>query len=373
MSTLGNTTNNQQLNAAGTWYAASLVGPAFGAGVPKSLNSVRFFATSVANPGSLATSDLTCSLYSDLNGSPNTLLEGPVSCVAVPAGNSTWVDWTGFTTTLTAGQMYWLVWKNANGTPATNNVTYRTGNNGTYVGVGQCVGSTTYGSGVVKNTTNSGTSWNQVAYSSCGWRVGYSDGSYDGMPVNNIGQLGASSIAFGKQEIGVRFTSPPVVLNVAGLGMAVIKNGSPAGNLRLRLYTGSGANIVLRGTTSVIAAANVGSASGFMYSAYFPSVVPVAANSNCYVMIGDDNAADTSGNGYNSLDYTVNNDPNSLALLPFGGTYYRSTIPDNTATPVVPSDTVTDFLCGGFLLDSVGGEYGLPGTAFGGVLQGGEM
>src|SRR5262245_49004528 len=91
------------LNAAGTWYAVSFV-PDLG----RTLSTVRVRASA---SGTLGSSDITCDLYDSAGtaGAPGSAIETGKLPTATISGGQAWRDFTGFSTALTAGQQYYLV------------------------------------------------------------------------------------------------------------------------------------------------------------------------------------------------------------------------------------------------------------------------
>lgn len=356
-----------QLAAAATWLAFSFV-----ARTAKTLNTVRLFLS--AKAGAPITSDLTCDLFSDNNGIPNVSIEGPKSAGSVPAANN-WVQWSGFTTALSAGTQYWLVFKNANGTPGTNNPTYQ------WAGVGSNAAPVSLSLGQLDNaalffgfgkvhSTNSGTAWATSPQSVvAGPRLGYSDSTFDGLPAQSSTRPGSGATGdatFGKQEAGVKFTIPTgCTFNCRGIWMIVGKTGTP-GNLAFRIYQGT----TLLGTTYAIPAANVSTVNtGDGYYAEFSSPIALTnANSPYRVTMNDATSGDANTSRYNAQLYTWDSDSNSLALKPVNGTLQETVTTDNTAAPPVFTDTSTNVMP--FLLvgDTVSGEFTASGGGGGGSI-----
>jgi hypothetical protein len=113
----------------------------------------------------------------------------------------------------------------------------------------------------------------------------------------------------------------------------------------------------LQATTFAIPKANV-SGTGY-YTAYFPSTVAITPGTIVRVTISN-TAADSSSNCFRGgNEYTIHNDANSLALMPFEGTLGKSTYNGSTWT-----DTATTFYPFTLLLDTdaefaAGGGAGL--------------
>jgi hypothetical protein len=359
------TTSTVLLNAAGTWVAFG-----FFIEQAKTLNQVRLFMS--AKAGSPATTDLTCDLYSDATGIPGASIDGPRPADTVGAAG-TWMQWSGFTTPLTPCTQYWLVIKNVNSVPGTNDATFSFGGYLQTAGVGnggcQFAGGSRLGIeyGWTKvGTVNSGTAWATAGLQGVtGPRLGFSDGTYDGFPVQAATRPNTGTVAnraFGKSEVGLRFNVPTgATFNVIGIGMILYRFGTP-GNARYRIYKGVtlAATSIGVNSNSIMATGN----SGDVVTDFFSAPVAISSADNpIRVTFGDATAADTNANGYNSHLITVDGDSNSLPLMPMNGTLQKTITSDNTATPVVFTDTATDLFPFALLLDT-NGEFGAgSGTA----------
>jgi hypothetical protein len=351
----GGTTTFQD-NAAANWIAFQVVPDA-----TRTLNTVRAFLS--AKAGTLIAADITCEIQSDTSFFPSgsTVTGGTAQpCDAGPA--SGWNGWSGFTCSLTANTVYWAVFKNANATPASNNVTFRYCQ--TLLGV-PAIGHNRWGS-VVATSTNSGGAWTRAGNISTGPRFGFGDGTYIGFPLSN--STVASAAIFGSTEIGVKFPLPSnIKANVRGIYATMNSDvGTPTGNLRFRLYTGSSGAPTLAGTTATIPNAfhPVG-ASNATYYAFFASNVVLDTTNGAAVTVritASDDAADSSGNAYTLSEHTIDTDANSLALLPFGGSYQKTITTDGTNF----TETNSLLYSMGLILDS-DGEFAAP-AAGGGLL-----
>lgn len=342
------------LNAAATWLAMSFV-----VDQAKTLNTVRLYLNTLT--GSPATSECTCDLYSDNGGVPNVSIDGPKSAGALTAG--AWTTWSGFTTALTAGTQYWLVFKNTNATPASNFPTWRfiTGTGSGRLAMPLGAGSTyqsaapLYGWCKV-HTTNSGTAWATGAASGVGgMRLGFSDSTYDGLPIESLTAPNggaAGDRATGKQEAGVVFNVPAnMIFNCRGAWMIARQVATP-GNLVFKLYQGT----TLLASAYAIPVANVTTAnSGDGYTAFFSSAQRLSSANNPYrLTMSDSNTADASTVGYNSNLYTWDSDANSLALKPMDGSLQETVTLDGTLSPPTFTDTNTSLFPFALLGDTSG-------------------
>lgn len=322
------------LNAAANWLAYS-----FTAQSAKTLNYVRTYVTAVT--GVLGANDLSCTLYSDVGGAPSAVIEARNTVTAAPAG-AAWVEFTGFTTTLTAGTRYWLVIKNLNGTPAANFPTcmdFTTSNIGQCVLGGSTIGTAPTYSWSTANSTNSGRTWSMLSHNTPGPRLQYSDNTYEGFPTQNTST--ADTTAANKQ-VGVYLVTPNVSLVVAGLTFLCHSTGSPTTDLIMYMYN----NTTLVGTTGSIAKALLNHNTGTSWAtAFFSSPVTVSPNSiirATIASVGNDASA------YNLPYLTLQNDANSFALMPFQGTFCKTSTIDNGATFTESQTLITGF---GLVLD----------------------
>ncbi len=349
------------LSAAATWLAFQFV-----PNQTKSLSSARLFL--FGKTGTPTAAGCTCDLYSDNNGVPNASLES-VAADSVPAAGN-WMNWTfAGTSSVTAGTAYWLVFKNGTGTPASNFPGYQwsgTANRPTLPVVSNSNFLTsTLAYGWNKATsTDTGSTWTSRQNAVGGPRIGYSDSTYEGFPAGACTTPGSGATAdraFGKSEVGVKFNVPAgVTYNILGVWFMVSKTSTP-GALRFRLYQG----VTLLGTTNGIAAASVATSPGECYTDYFSTPISVVSTNQPFrVVMGDATSGDTNTAGYNGQIFTFENDANSLALKPMNGTLSKTITSDNTANPVVFTDTTTDILSFELLMDTNGeltpGSSGVP-------------
>lgn len=335
------------LSAANTWLGFTFVSPS-----GKTLSKVKAFVSAVS--GTPAASDATLDLFSDNVGIPNTSVEGPKTATGTPTA-SAWLEWTGFTTGLTAGTRYWLIFKNANASPGTHNFTYRYGTTQTApVPIISTQGTTAAGAwGWNKlHSTDGGSTWVTAIPNVFGWRLEYSDGSFDGLPYSNIVIGAAATWVYGNREVGVLVTTPNnATLNIKGVAFLANKVGTPTGSLRARLYNGV---TLLATSANSIPATFVGTGNpAHAWEFYFATTQSVAPGSSLRVVLSETTQSDTSSNVYRSYEYTVENDANSRALCPFGNCQQTITT-DATANPVVFSETNTVFTPFALILDSDG-------------------
>lgn len=329
--------------------ATTFLGFGFIPSESKTLSKVKILiSTKTASP---VAADWTLDLYSDNAGAPNVSIEGPKTQAVNPTA-ATWHEFTGFTTALTAGVQYWLVSKNINGTPATNFFTINHGNSNT----GPVVEGTLATKGWTKRHTTDGSAWTvSDRPQNCGWRVEYSDGSFDGFPMSSIG-TDTTNAVYSAREAGVKLVIPAnATWNVRGLLFTLRKNGSPTGNPRARIYTGATTTPTLLATSHTILNAGLSTVEADQVF-YFSSTQAIAGGTTIRCVLAEDTQSDASGNSFIMRWYGIENDANSKALMPWS---MQMTYTTDGVTFV---DTDTTVLPMGIILDT-DGEFASAGGA----------
>lgn len=330
------------LNAAASWGAVSFVAP-----VSSTLNSVRTYVT--GKTGTLVAADSTINIFSAQNlssaYSPNSSLAGPTSCDSAITGAG-WYNWTP-SYSVTRGTRYFVVFKNANATPASNFYTLRAGSlMGYRVNPGGSTAASAVGDCNWRQTSNSGSTWTSLSAGTL--RLGFSDGSYWGFPWSDSGADSTNTV-YSTREVGSVFTLPTnLSCKVIGVGIMMGTNsGSPTGTTRLRLYTGSSPSLQATGDFSF---SNI---SG-MHFAYFSSAVTLTGGTICRVVLSETTQSDTSANVYRVQRLTIDTDSNSTGLFPYSSqqTYYDGSSWTQTSSAIVPyclllDDTSDEFQAGG--------------------------
>ncbi len=348
------TSSSVAINAAATFVALGFV-PRYG----KTINEIRLLC--VTKTGTVTAGNITGSIYSDTPGTgPNAQIDINTNSPSYATG--TFFDFTGYTTAASAGQQLWLVLKNLQGTPASNNISVLT-TSGSGALPNEIGANTKYGWGRV-TSTDSGATWSgsPVAQSSF-LRIKYSDGSYEGLPIKSISTSSSSVGIYGASEMGAMFTlrSTWPTVNVTGLRMPLRSiTGTPTGNLRLRLYSGSSSTPTRLGTTHTIPVGAVNSNAASWFTGYFSTPIAVAANTLLHVVAGTD-GSDSGSNRFNGADYVFDSDSNSVLLMPLGAVQTYSTDGTNFTQN---ANTLTPF---GLILDASGGEFTVSGGS-GGVV-----
>jgi hypothetical protein len=291
------------LSAAATWLAFAFV-----PSESKTLNKVKIYVSAVS--GTLTS--FSCDVYSDSAGAPGSSLSSTSTVTTMPTtGSPGWTEFTGLSQALTAGTRYWLVFKNLTATPASNFPTVRFGNSAAVPLV--LGGATAWGWGK-KHSTDSGSTWAGTAIAgSFGWRLEYSDGSFDGLPIEDSSTMSVSTGGvYSTRESGAIFTTPANCnWKVRGVVMFAQKVGTPTGNLRFRLYQGT----TLLATTDVIPAANI--TTNVLHAAYFSATQTLAPSTSYRVVLSESTQSDTSSNYYRSSEYLIENNADSKALFPW--------------------------------------------------------
>ena len=296
---------NTSLNNAATWLAFGFVLDS-----AKTLSKVRIYSTQTG--GSPVAADYRCELYSSTTANaprPNSSVETGTTPASV--GNGVWVEWTGFTTALSANTMYWIVFKNVNAVPATNKFDVFA-----HLGAGSQLRA---GGGSINNgwgwstrlSTNSGSSWGTPSGTlpHVGIRLEFSDGSFEGLPLGGLGTVQVYS----SREAGAYFVSPDVALNVKGVGMGFKKASTPTGLPRYRIYLG--ATPVLQGTTGTPSAVAQIDTTNYYWPLFFTDVLTIPPSSIVRVVLSETTQSDTSTNRYDLVKWDIENDANTKALL----------------------------------------------------------
>ena len=351
--------NTQALSAANTWVAYSYVSP-----IAQTLNTVRAYISAIA--GVPLAADADCELWSSTAaGIPNAVIETVTASDANPAVG--WIQFSGFTTALSAGTQYWLIFKNLNAVPGTNNWTLRfTSGTGLTRGLFGLLSTTLAATtGAKIHTTDAGTSWTSVQICGASMRLGFSGGGFDGAPFENFSVATAVGQGiYSTRECGTYFTLPTnAKLNVRGVGICITgESGTPTGNFRIRLYRDT---TLLATSQESWGSTQIASSLRFIEGT-FASVQALNGGDIIRVVGSETTQSDASTNRYNLLEHYVENDADSAALMPMGAkrTYFDGTSWTEDATRVIPVvlvlDTGAEFAAGGG-----GGLLTHPGMAGG--------
>lgn len=331
------------LNSAATWLALCIR-----LDVTKTLSSVRFFLKTLT--GAVTTANFTCACQTDTSGAPSgTAASGGTAVGATTTlASSTWIQWDGFSTSLTAGTPFWVVLKNLQGTPASNYPTMRGVYPVSHMSMGSGWSSNPHYGSIVLQSTNSGSTWPNAGYAFAGYQLIFSDGTSFGMPFSDFSTPNEYVYRSGgvSREWGFKFTSPAnAAIAIKGASLDCFNvGGAVAGPYAFRLYTGSSP------TTCVLAAQTIGVPSKSLTAHqpimdYFASPVVVQPGTVCRMVLADTSNTGATGNMYM---YQFTADPLiSASLLPFNGTWAKTST-GNGASGVgnLPGTPFTDVAVG---------------------------
>ena len=316
-----------------TWLAISFMGQG------QTLSAISLYA-SAKSAVFASGADVRASLYSsNTDGSPNAEIEQR-NCSTTPDTGR--LSWTGFTTALTAGVKYYIVFKNYH---ATSTLTLRWCTSGPqHMGAVAAVNS----QWVKSTTTDSGGTWGSYSAEPMGLRITYSGSIYDGFPLDaSANTFGATDGVYAAREVGVMFKCPlNAKMRVCGIGFNLSTAiGTPQDTVRFRLYEGSTTTPTLKATSlGTIPRQQVGNN---LYTLY---ITPYELKPGEWYRItiggvtGGGSAGDSS-NFHRTFKYTIDNDADSRALMPFEAfkTYTTDgTTFSNTNTEILPFVLVLD-------------------------------
>lgn len=294
------------------------------------------------------------SVVTDFSGASGTsilrrLLQASTTVTTTPTG-AAWVEVTGFSTALSGGTPYALLIRNMNAVdPALN---YFVVMQPYAPAVGASLPSATVALGWVSSATYGGDA-SQSGGHSGGYRLEYSDASFEGLPLESVA---LSDHAAGTTIVGSRYVIPAgIAPRVKCIALAVATDGTPAADLVVKLYTGADGSESLAGTSEAMGQNYVSSSTatnGRM--ACFSSAVALSANSVVRVMASSEGSTGT--NSYVFSKVSIQDSAGSKALV-FGGAKY--------CTYNGSSWTYTDtaFIPVAFILDPVQPYTAGAGTA----------
>ena len=298
-------------NSADVWGGFSFV-PRF-SDTSKTLNKVLFRIATVV--GVLGSGDISCALYSqDSAGKPASQIEVSTTVSSTPTG-AAWVEVSGFSSAVTRGERYYLVFRNLNATPSSNyfSIAYQGntgGNNGFALGVLHYLGWSKV------HSTDSGVTWGNSSTINTNFRLEYSDGTFEGMANRGCAYVAGTAIYGSGRKSGGIFTSLNATMNVIGIAMTVGKLNNPSTPFWFELYN----DTTLLGQTAVTTSISV-SYSGIV-SLYFPEPIVLPANTaNIRVVMARSDSSDTVSNAWFPFLYIVDDGSAATqAMRPFNGT-----------------------------------------------------
>jgi len=355
-------TNTFSITATGPQWAAFSWVPQENHTVAK----VRIMINSVT--GTLGAADMQLDIYADAGtGNPGSIVSGCTSTtVTATPTTAAFVEWSGFTCAITAFSQYWFVVKNPNtsGNGATFTMRYGASTSGAPLLLGSS--SSQFGSFMVNTTLNGGSTWASLGSSVPFIRVEYLDSavtSYAGNPLNNFGPVDATHQTFGTHEAATLFTTGVIGYKVRGVVLPCGKQGSPSGNLQIKMYQGSSGTLTLLGTTNNLPGGYFGTGGATSCTFYFPTVLTLNAATTFRIALSD-TATDSTTIYYKGYPTFFDNDANSKALLPFGGTVQQQYCNATCLTASNWADVAGQFLPFALILDYAG-EYVTPAAGAG--------
>lgn len=247
--------------------------------------------------GGPGASDFCAGLYTDNGGKPGTSIE--IRCTldsAIAVGTNVVNGFTS-TATVTRGTAYHLNVMNAASNPTAK---YPTGLNIALTGSGDAFGAMAvssaghFGGVTFNSTTDGGTNWTKAARVAC-IVLEWTDGTKEGWPCANVTASAFTAYGSPAREGGLLIQTGAQPMRVVGVAAMAYKALSPTGNMRFRIYSGSGSTgRVLLGTTDSQPAANVSTARNYMVE-YFADPIIIPAYTWISIVIGN-SATDSASN-----------------------------------------------------------------------------
>lgn len=269
-----------------------------------------------------------CELHADNSGDPAVASTETKTLAGAPSGAGA-QTWTGFTTAITANTYYWIVFKNATATPASNfqtlqyfqnqPATSKTSSNFSITGAN------TAGGFVYKSTTD-GTTYSSGGNNplpAFGIKLKFSSGRYLGYLITD-GSQDTGSTVYATRRWGAKFTIPSTwpTINLGGASMQISNTGTkPASGLKYEIYSGSSTtpSLVANCTSASRAAVNISGAAAWT-PIYFPTTCVLTANQTYRLVMAIPNGVDGSAsNEWRLYRLTLENSASTKAQLPFGG------------------------------------------------------
>lgn len=293
--------SNFQLNSAANWLAVGFVAPS-----AKTLSTVEIYASAIA--GTPAAGDFRAALYSDNGAKPGTETEGVTNSGTAPT--ATWLSASGFTASVTAGTAYWIVIKNLNGTPASNNFTIQRRSVGsTAWGVLGNAAAGSMGQMVAATSTDSGTNWTKSA-AVTPLVLTWSDGTKSGFPYMLTAANGCT--VYGTRECGLYFQNGPSAVHVRGAFAYAQESGTITGNVRLRIYEGAATTGRTLVATSTETPPGLVSSTATFIAGWFSSPIILKPYAWYALVMSETTQSDTSSNKVQLTYYDIKSDAGNL-------------------------------------------------------------
>jgi hypothetical protein len=354
--------------------AAATARQAYGFLAPKTGTIDEFCTRIPAKSGTLASTAALVSMYGSVAGVPN----GALDTGTMDPNSVGFKCTTGLSQAVTVGTQYWFDITNTQASPGSNNFEVVTGPAGVVAGNGMATVGASVGIGPQSmRSTNNGSTWSAGAGQRAGaapYRVHYSTGEYFGFPAilgENPGlPTNAADRIYSAREVGNKFTTPAgIAPRVKCVGFEVADTGTPTGNLRFRLYTGT----TLTATTDELAGSGSNITAATEVVLCFSSVQALAASTTYRVVIAESTQSDTSSNAFTPHRVDFDSNAASLALKPMWGTAEK-TICSSSCNGGTWTDTSTSYYHGmNLYLDEtqpyVAGSSGTSSRGTGGNLQ----
>lgn len=292
--------------------------------------------------GSPANSDIVCELRSNVvaTGLPNITGGGLIATATtttLAAGSSNHVFTFSPAVALSAGVQYHIVFKNVNGTPASNNTSFRSQS------LTENYTPANLGTGTW-NTTNSGTSWNQSNSLMCAFRLFFDDATQTTIRETVFAAGSSVGGIYAAREAGIKFTSPNTTMNIVGVNFAMNKQGSPTQSIGCKIYQGT--TLVATSANTVDKSVFNGTTNRFLF--VFSTPVALAPSTVYRIVVYENTQSDIISNRYDLYCTTLNSaTPSTIfdAVL----TYFNVTWTDTTTVCplfnlITDSDLINDFV-----------------------------
>lgn len=343
----------------------------------KTLTDVWVFQ-SILN-GTPAAADLSCAVQTDSSGSPSgsSATGGGFVTNSVAPAAGVWLHWTFTAVTITAATQFWLVFKNTNANANNNFPSYQWMTN-VLSPAWNTVQTTSLYNYSKKQSTNSGSAWTSAVSGIGGFRIGYNDGTYDGLPVSAVGTTSTGSKVFNdgtsSNEAGIKFTSPANATCKLATVSCVPQISAGVGPIKIRVYEGSSTSTcTLKAESETLPAGNVSNNAPLSF--HFSSDVTLSPSTVYRVVLADASSTGSSIKYFTNLELTIDsNTPSSL--LPCDGTMVKTTTTAGaTALNGTPTTAFTDAAIGtlmmtGLALDTNGEFTGGGGAGLSRVFTG---
>lgn len=303
------------------------------------INAARLYMGSVT--GTLAAADIKLAIQgASATGLPSGTDLQEVNCSAIPSANAT-NEWTGLTVAATRGTQYFAILRNANGVPASNFINAkRWGGGGAPHDTG--LGSDFQGWNTYRSS-DSGATWPGTGVKgNMVLRIQCSNGKYVGLPLETFSANGPIEV-HSTREVGARFTVPATdpTWRVRCLTAPVGHTGTaPAGGSRFGIRIGASPGAATYTSTNL----NLSDSLPRWRTGCFSAVQTLAPGTVVNLVVGAVSGG-SSGNNYRVPNYTIQNNANTKALMPFGSwttVTYDGTTWTNTDTTVIPFGVIFD-------------------------------